>query len=279
MKRLTALFIICLVVFPATALAAGEDPSLHLLFFLVLILVAAKVFGHLAVLLGQPAVLGELLAGILLGNLQLFGIGEFAGIASDPGVDLLARIGVVVLLFQVGLESTIRDILNVGLTSLLVALLGIAAPFGLGWLVSASLLPGHSWHVHAFLGATLSATSVGITARVLQDIGQSRSKEARIILGAAVVDDVLGLIILASISGAIIAAAAGAAAPGIWPQALIALKAAGFLGGSLFLGTLITPKLFSTAARLKGAGVLIGVSLSFCFLLSYLSGLAGLASI
>lgn len=279
MKRIAALAVAIFALSPSTAFAAGEDPSLPLLFFLVLILVSAKVAGHIAVLLGQPAVLGELLAGIILGNLHLLGIGGFAGIASDPGVDLLARIGVVVLLFQVGLESTIRDILRVGLTSLLVALLGIAAPFGLGWIAGAWLLPGSGWHTHAFLGATLAATSVGITARVLQDLGQSRSREARIILGAAVVDDVLGLIILASISGAIVAAASGAAAPGLWPQALIALKAAGFLLGSLLLGALITPKLFSSAARLKGSGVLIGVSLSFCFFLSWLSGVAGLAPI
>jgi Kef-type K+ transport system membrane component KefB len=278
-RRSSFLFLACLVLFPAAAFAAGEDPSLPLLFHLVLILVSAKVVGHLAVLLGQPAVLGELLAGILLGNLHLLGVQGFPGIATSPGVDLLARIGVVVLLFQVGLESTLQDILRVGLTSLLVALLGILAPFGLGWLVGAWLLPGHSWHTHAFLGATLSATSVGITARVLQDIGQSRSKEARIILGAAVVDDVLGLIILASISGAIVAAADGASAPGIRPLAAIALKAGGFLGGSVLLGTLITPRLFSSAARLKGGGVLIGVSLAFCFLLSYLAGAAGLAPI
>ena len=108
MKRLAAVVIACLVAFPATAFAAGEDPSLPLLFFLVLILVSAKIFGHFAVLLGQPAVLGELLAGILLGNLHLLGAPGFPGIADQPGVDLLARIGVVVLLFQVGLESTLR---------------------------------------------------------------------------------------------------------------------------------------------------------------------------
>lgn len=279
MKRLTALFIACLVVFPATALAAGEDPSLPLLFFLVLILLSAKIFGHFAVLLGQPAVLGELMAGILLGNIHLLGAPGFPEIATSPGVDLLARIGVLLLLFQVGLESTLRDLLRVGLTSLLVALLGIVAPFGLGWLVGAWLLPEYSWHAHAFLGATLSATSVGITARVLQDIRQSQSMEARIILGAAVVDDVLGLIILASISGVIIAAGEGASAPGLWPLAVIALKAGGFLGGSIFLGTLITPRLFSSAARMRGAGVLLGISLAFCFLLSSLAGAAGLAPI
>jgi Kef-type K+ transport system membrane component KefB len=260
------------------AFAAGEDPSVHLLLYLVLILLAAKLMGHLGVLLGQPSVLGELCAGILLGNLALAGFHGFEGIASDPYVDILARIGVVVLLFEVGLESTIREILGVGLSSLLVAVLGVAAPFGLGWLVGAWLVPDASPYAHAFLGATLCATSVGITARVLQDIGKSQEKEARIILGAAVIDDVLGLIILASVSG-IILAAEGGATPGLWPQAAIALKAGVFLAGSLLLGTLFTPKLFSAAAKLRGPGVLVGVSLAFCFLLSFLAGEAGLAPI
>jgi Kef-type K+ transport system membrane component KefB len=156
--------------------------------------------------------------------------------------------------------------------------LGVAAPFGLGWLAGAWLLPGGSPFAHAFLGATLCATSVGITARVLQDIGQSRGKEARIILGAAVIDDVLGLIVLASVSG-VIAAAASGARMGVWPQLRIALQAFGFLAGALILGTFLTPRLYTTGARLRGTGVLLGISLGFCFLLSWLSGLAGLAPI
>jgi len=148
-----------------------------------------------------------------------------------------------------------------------------------GWSGPGSFRNSPSWHPHAFLGATLCATSVGITARVLQDIGKSRGKEARIILGAAVVDDVLGLIILAAISGSIVAAAQGGAPEGVWPQVEITLKAVGFLVGSLLLGTWITPRLFSGAARLRGSGVLIGVSLAFCFLLSHLAGVAGLAPI
>ena len=198
--------------------------------------------------------------------------------ASDPYVDILARIGVVVLLFSVGLESTIRDIMRVGLSSLLVAILGVAAPFGLGWLVGAWLLPDHSVYAHAFLGATLCATSVGITARVLQDIGKSREKEARIILGAAVIDDVLGLILLATVSGIIVAADRGGILS-YWAQAQIALKAGGFLVIALMLGSFLAPKLFFQAAKLRGPGVLVGVSLAFCFLLSFLSGIAGLAPI
>jgi Kef-type K+ transport system membrane component KefB len=113
---------------------------------------------------------------------------------------------------------------------------------------------------------------------VLQDIGKSQGKEARIILGAAVIDDVLGLIILASVSG-IILAAEGGKPLGLWPQAEIALKAGGFLAGSLLLGALLTPKIFSAAAKLRGPGVLVGVSLAFCFLLAFLAGEAGLAPI
>jgi Kef-type K+ transport system membrane component KefB len=263
---------------PGVAFAAGEDPSLPLLRYLVVILLAAKVAGHAAVRLGQPAVLGELAAGILLGNLSLLGIHGLEGMTADPYVDILSRIGVIVLLFEVGLESTVRDILGVGVSSLLVAVLGVAAPFGLGWLAGVWLLPEESSFVHAFLGATLCATSVGITARVLQDIGRSRGKEARIILGAAVIDDVLGLIILASVSGVIVAAASGERM-GVWPQLRIALQAFGFLAGALLLGTFLTPRLFTAGASLRGSGVLLGISLGFCFLLSYLSGLAGLAPI
>ena len=277
-RRVLALALAIVVLLPSTALAAGEDPSLPLLFYLVFILLAAKVMGHLGVLLGQPAVLGELCAGILLGNLGFLGFEVYEGIATNPYVDILARIGVIVLLFQVGLESTIRDILKVGLPSFLVAVLGVAAPFGLGWLVGIWLMPDSSPYTHAFLGASLCATSVGITARVLQDIGKSRAREARIILGAAVIDDVLGLVILASVSGVILAAEEGVA-PGFGPQAAIALKAGGFLIGSLLLGALLTPKIFDTAAKLRGPGVLVGVSLAFCFLLSYLAGLSGLAPI
>jgi len=278
MKRFFLGVILIAMFFPSVAFAAGVDPSLPLLLYLVMILLAAKLIGHFGVLLGQPAVLGELCAGILLGNLHLLGVEGFQGIATDPYVDILARIGVVVLLFSVGLESTIRDILNVGLSSLLVALLGVAAPFGLGWLVGAWLLPDHSIYAHAFLGATLCATSVGITARVLQDIGKSRDKEARIILGAAVIDDVLGLIILATVSGIILAADQGEKMS-LSSQAQIALKAGGFLVIALMLGSFLTPKIFWRAAKLRGPGVLLGVSLAFCFLLSYLAGISGLAPI
>src|SRR5207237_9072903 len=103
----------------------------------------------------------------------------FRSLGSDPPVDSLARLGVVVLLFEVGLESTVGDMLKVGVRSLVVAVLGVITPWGLGWWLGALLLPDRSVYVHAFLGATLTATSVGITSRVLKDLRSASSRQAR----------------------------------------------------------------------------------------------------
>ena len=258
--------------------AGHTDAVTPVVLALAIILAAAKLAGHLAVRIGQPAVLGELLAGVALGSLDLAGIGWFHTIESDAAIDVLARLGVVILLFEVGLESTIRDMLKVGLPSLMVAVLGVVAPFALGWTVGALLLPDHSAYVHAFLGATLTATSVGITARVLRDLNRSQSPEARIILGAAVIDDVLGLIILAAVAGVIGAADAGGA-PSFGMIGTIVLKAIGFLIGALVLGLLLSPRLFRVASRLSGHGLLLTTALVFCFALAYLSSITGLAPI
>jgi Kef-type K+ transport system membrane component KefB len=258
--------------------ASHSDPIAGVVLSLAVILLGAKLAGDLAVRLRQPAVLGELLVGIVLGNLGLVGVGVLEPLESDPALDMLARIGALVLLFQVGLESTVRQMLQVGGSALLVAVLGVAAPFALGWGVGAWLLPEASGYVHAFLGASLCATSVGITARVLKDLGKSQSDEARVILGAAVIDDVLGLMILAVVGGAIAAADRGATLS-IGAIAVILGKAAGFLVGALVLGVWLSPRLFSLATRLRSKGVLLAVGLAFCFGLSWCADAIGLAAI
>jgi Kef-type K+ transport system membrane component KefB len=262
----------------AAGAAAHGDPVASLVLHLAIILVAAKLGGDLAARLGQPAVLGELLAGILLGNLHLAGAPWLEPMKHDPTLDMLSRLGVLVLLFEVGLESTVAQMLKVGVSSLLVAALGVAAPFALGWGVSAWLLPESSVYVHLFLGATLCATSVGITARVLKDLGRSQTPEARIILGAAVMDDVLGLVILAVVTGVIAAADAGGALS-YADVAMTFAKATVFLVGSLALGVRLSPRLFSLASRLRAHGVLLAVGLAFCFVLAYLADAIGLAPI
>ena len=254
------------------------DPVAPVLLALAVILAGAKLGGDVAERIGQPAVLGELVVGIVLGNLDLVGVPWFRTVASDHTIDVLARLGVVLLLFEVGLESTVGDMLKVGGRSLLVAVLGVVTPWALGWWVGALLLPDASPYVHAFLGATLTATSVGITARVLKDLGRAQSPEARIILGAAVIDDVLGLVILAVVAGVITAADRGGdlsyTAVGV-----ILAKALLFLGGALVLGVAVSPRLFALAGRLRGSGLLLTTALVFCFVLAYLASAVGLAAI
>lgn len=262
----------------AAADTAHGDPSAPVVLALAVILVAAKLGGDLAVRLGQPAVLGELVVGIVLGNLDLAGFQGLSFVKTDASIDMLARIGVLILLFEVGLESTVGQMLKVGLSSFVVATVGVAVPFALGWCVGAWLLPEHSAYVHAFLGATLTATSVGITARVLKDLNKSQTPEARIILGAAVIDDVLGLVILAVVGGAIVAADRGVNLSYL-EIGMVALKAAVFLVGALGLGLIVSPRLFRLASRLRSRGVLLGTALAFCFLLAYVANLIGLAPI
>ncbi|HSQ61249.1 MAG TPA: cation:proton antiporter [Acidobacteriota bacterium] len=280
--RLRAAFLAAagyLLVSALPAWASGaDDPVVPLLLALAVILGAGKLGGWLAVRVGQPAVLGELLFGIVLGNLTLLGWGAFEPMRHDPFLAVLSSLGVIVLLFEVGLESTVGQMLRVGPSSLLVALLGVVAPFALGWGVGIWLLPESSEYVHAFLGAVLTATSVGITARVLRDLNESRSDEAKIILGAAVIDDILGLIILAIVSGIITAADQGSTLS-FGSIAWITAKAFGFVAVAIGVGAAIAPIALRLAARIRVPGILLTSGLVFCFLLSYLAAMVGLAPI
>jgi len=257
---------------------AVDDSLPAVLLAIAVILAAAKLGGHLAARFGQPPVLGELLAGLVLGNLQYVGVTRIAAIRSDPFIDLLAGLGLIILLFQVGLESTVGQMLKVGVSSLLVGTLGVIGPFALGWLVGAWLLPDAGIYTHLFLGATLTATSVGITARVLKDIGRSQSDEARIILGAAVIDDVQGLVILAVLSGVIASASLGTSIS-YGAVGLVLLKATAFLVGALVIGMYVSRGLFDVASKLEAGGVLLAAGLAFCFLLAWLADAIGLAPI
>ena len=254
------------------------DPVAPVVFGLAVLLLSAKLGGEIATRLKQPAVLGELLAGILLGNLPFGGVQTFEALAHNEALEIIGGLGALILLFEVGLESTVQQMLKVGLTSVLVAVLGVALPFAFGWGVGAWLLPEASPYVHAFLGATLTATSVGITARVLKDLGASRTQEARIILGAAVIDDVLGLIILGVVSGAITTAEQGAPFS-VMAVVSITVAAAVFLVGSLVIGVFAAPRLYSVASLLQVRGVLVTLSLSLCFLMAWVASLIGLAPI
>ena len=188
------------------------------------------------------------------------------------------EIGVLFLLFQVGLETDVSKMMAVGSSSFLVAVLGVIAPMVLGFFVSQAFFPGLPALVHVFVGATLCATSVGITARVLRELGKVDSAEGRIILGAAVIDDVLGLIVLAVVAGVIQAADRGASFDA-GSIALLVGKALGFLVVAVVVGERLSRRAFRLVAGLRSEGVLLSLAIAFCFLTAWLAGLAGLAPI
>jgi Kef-type K+ transport system membrane component KefB len=254
----------------------GLDPVV--LAGLALIFVVAKVGGELFERLNQPAVLGELVAGMCVGALALAGVGGVETLRTHAVIGALAEIGVIILLFEVGLESNLGEMLEVGWSSLLVATVGVVVPFFLGWGVSAYFLPEGATLGHIFIGATLCATSVGITARVLRDMGRLQTRESRIILGAAVIDDVMGLLILAVVAGAIRASAAGGTLA-LADVGIIALKSIVFLVSAILVGHFVVPYLFRGVGRFKSRGVLLTMSLAFCFFLAWLAAEVGLAPI
>jgi len=254
----------------------GLDPAV--LIGVAVMLVMAKLGGELFERLGQASVVGELFVGVLLGNLVVFGFTRIEPLKTNETIAALAELGVIILLFEVGLESDLRQMIEVGWSSLLVALLGVLAPFFLGWAVSAYFIPDEATLGHIFIGATLCATSVGITARVFKDLGKLSTREARIILGAAVIDDVLGLLILAIVAGAIHAAASGGVLS-LLDIALLALKSIAFLVGAIAVGHLLVPRLLRGAGRLETRGVLLTLAISFCLFLAWVSAKVGLAPI
>ncbi|HEX3282855.1 MAG TPA: cation:proton antiporter [Pyrinomonadaceae bacterium] len=291
MKRLLPATVVVWYIFIAaqTVAAAGSEASgPHagggyefrpiILAGLAAILLTAKIGGELFERVRQPAVLGELLAGIILGNLVLVGFYQAEWIKGDAIIGALAQLGVILLLFEVGLESKLHEMLEVGWSSLLVALAGVVAPFFLGWGVCAYFLPAESRLVHIFIGAVLCATSVGITARVLKDLGKVKLRESRIILGAAVIDDVIGLLILATVVGAVAATATGTSlnlAYIFW----LAAKTVIFFLVTFAIGRYVMPPLFRGAVKLKSRGVLLVLSIAFCFALSWLATKVELAAI
>lgn len=276
--------VILILALPGIAFAAsgGDHGAVGpILFGLALLVIAAKAGGRLAERMGQPSVLGELLVGIALGNLLplvLWG-GGIAFVRTEPTILVLAQIGILILLFDVGLETDLRALMQVGWSALFVAVIGIVAPFALGYGVSYWLMPESPALAHAFVGATLTATSIGITARVLKDLGVMQRREAQIILGAAIIDDILGLVVLAVVTGAVGAAATGGSGVSFGAIAGILVSAVLFLGITAVVGIYLVPLLMRSVSRWAGSEAVLALNLSLCFILAYLAELIGLADI
>ncbi|KTD82795.1 cation:proton antiporter [Legionella waltersii] len=301
-----------------------HEPIASVLLGVMSILFLALIGRWLAKRFNQPAVLGELIIGVVVGNLfYYFGnqlvvilregssiydvmkgllsgqtlneavsgiipnpiyaneiISALSGIAGTEYlkvayiVDIFSRFGVIFLLFMVGLETSLDDLKKTGKESVLVALIGIIAPMALGYLVAYFMLPAGSYKVDLFIGATLSATSIGITARVLKEMNQLGTREARTILGAATLDDILGLIILAVVSSIVISGVVD-----IQRVITIIISALVFFAGTLLIGPWALERAVRLFKFLDPWESKLFISFLFIMVLAWLASFIQLASI
>lgn len=260
---------------PLPAYASGSGDVAQGFLWIAILLIGAKL-GALVERVRLPAVLGEIVAGIALGNLVLVGIQFPAAIRNNVVIEFLAQLGAVILLFQLGLESNLGSMRQVGVRATTVAVVGVVVPFATGtYVVGPLLLPGLPEAAYLFLGAALTATSVGITGRVFRDMGALQRHESQIVLGAAVIDDVLGLLLLAVVSS--IAVKGSVSAGEVLGTSLMAI---GFLIGAVVLGRLLAARLSRFFARLdSGHATKLSVGVAFCLVFAYLASLIGLAPI
>lgn len=286
---------------PVEESAATDAPLVlaGVLLSLVVIYVAAKLVGELCIRINLPPVLGELVAGVLVGisalNLLVFpgesgfhslildflqstaglqpqSVDSVAGSISEV-VSILSELGVIILLFEIGLESDLKELLRVGPQAAVVACVGVAAPFVVGT-VGLIMLFGVAPVPAIFAGAALTATSIGITAKVLAEIGQLSSKEGQIIIGAAVLDDVLGIIVLA-----VVASLAKTGEIRVSNIIYLIVSATVFLIGAILLGRVLSPYFVALVDKMQTRGQLLLSSLIFVFVLSYIGAAIQLEAI
>lgn len=255
--------------------SGGHGSLAKAFLYLAIILFAAKM-GNIVERFKQPAVVGELLAGVVLSIVGYLGLSIIGDIRSSEIIQFIGEFGAILLLFAIGLESNIADFKKVGSSALAVALIGVVLPMIAGaWVLAPIFFPNEGSIGHLFLGASLVATSVGITASVFKSMKILKSRPAQTVLGAAVIDDVLGLIVLAVVSAL---AAGGDISAGL--VATLSLKAFGFLIGALLIGRIVAKyvsRLFT--AINTGVGMKLTLAISFALVFAYLATLVGLAPI
>lgn len=287
----------------ATTLESENAPIVltGVLLTLVFIYIASKVGAELSKRVNLPPVLGELIAGVIVGisALHLVVLPEAGATAHDSLVmqilqainsltpeaiesifesqseviSVLAELGVIVLLFEIGLESDLRELQKVGISAMIVAVVGVTVPFALGT-VGLMIL----FHVPAipaiFAGAALTATSIGITSKVLSEIGQLKSREGQIIVGAAVIDDVLGIIVLA-----VVASLAKTGEIDVLNVVYLIISATVFLVGSILLGKFFNKTFVAVVDRLQTRGQAVIPAFTFAFLMAFFANAIHLEAI
>ena len=245
----------------------GRYSIVQLLLVIAAILITTRVLAVLAVRLGQPAILGELVGGVILGA-SVLGILD----PNDISVKTLAELGLLILLFEIGLETDLRALTRVGGIAAIVAVVGVAFSFVLGYVAMKSM--GVNTLAAVVCAAALTATSIGVSTRVLSDLGFLQTEEGRIVVGAAVLDDIIGLVILSVVGS--FAAGAAISAGGVVRTSVIAF---GFVAVAIAVGSFVIPPLFRALHRLRSPTTIAVMGLSFAFLLAALAGMLGSAII
>ena len=268
---------------------------------LVIIYFASKLGGEVCARINLPPVLGELVGGVLVGvsafRLLVFPEGGYAaedsliigflqqtaGLSPEATsnvfasqsevISVLSELGVIILLFEIGLESDLKELIRVGPQAAIVAVVGVVAPFvagtaGLVYLFDVPTIPA------IFAGAALTATSIGITAKVLAELGQLSSEEGQIIIGAAVLDDILGIVVLA-----VVASLVKTGEIQISNVLVLIVSAGAFLIGSIVLGRLISPFIVGLMNEMKTRGEVLLTSLMFAIVLAYIADIIQLEAI
>lgn len=255
-------------VFASLAAGVPGDPVPELLAALVVIFISTRFLGELAQRVGQPAVLGELVAGVLLGG-SVLGVVD----PTNPVIHALAEIGVIVLLFETGLHTDLHKLLSVGSSAATVGLAGVILPFAIGY--EGSRLLGVDQVAALVCGAALCATSIGISARVLSELGFLDTPEGRVVVGAAVLDDIVGLVILS-----VVATLVGGAAIDPVHVARTAVVAVVFVVLAVLVGSRVAPPTFRVAEKRSQVNGTLGVlGLAFAFALAWLASAVGSAMI
>ncbi|MEY3222857.1 MAG: hypothetical protein RLZZ203_1713, partial [Cyanobacteriota bacterium] len=285
----------------ATETADSSMVLAAVLLSLVVIYFASKLGGELSNKVGLPPVLGELVGGVLVGvsvlhllvfpeggtdtsnSLIMYFLQTTAGLTPEAApqvfaaqsevISTLSELGVIILLFEIGLESNLKDLMAVGIQAFVVASVGVIVPFAAGT-VGLMTIFGISAIPAIFAGAALTATSIGITSKVLSEIGRLNSKEGQIILGAAVIDDILGIIVLA-----VVGSLAKDGVVDVGNVIYLIISASVFLIGAIVLGNVFNKSFVAIADKLKTRGELVIPAFIFAFIMAYLASVIHLEAI
>lgn len=267
-----------LITLTASAEDSTGDMSQHWgkAFFMFAVVLLVGRLGDIVQRFGQPPVIGQLVMGMVIAAIGYMGVDFMAEITEEPTISFLAALGAALLLFSIGLESNLASMRSVGLNAVIVATIGVAVPFFLGtWVLGPIFFGDESSSAKLFIGASLVATSIGITASVFRALGITRTRAAQTVLGAAVLDDIFGLVILA-----VVAAIASGDEASARMVAELTLKAFGFLIVAIAVGMLLAKPVLNAFRRISSSeGMMVSVAVGIALIYGYMAEVFGLEPI